>query len=423
MEDLAGATAPGKHIDLVGDPGPGRVDQVDHRDAGGIGPLNNPDDLLDGARAPGSGLDRGSVRHEPHRPSADRGRTGDHAVSGQAVGEHVGESAVLAEAARIGEQRDPVSREQLAVGRRGLVIPGRAALGDPGPDLRKLGMARDAGGGGAGGRESCVVRFYVHGRERTESPGRPARPHPSVNAQVDARQYQLARISQARIVPVRGPALSTCDGSCRPMIRSASAAASIIASRSMPVATPMSSTMWTSSSVAILPVAPGAYGHPPSPPTEASKSATPSSSAVRTLASPVPRVLWKCRLRGTSGYAERNSPTSSRTRPGVAIPVVSPNETVSAPSATARPATRTTRSTGTSPSYGQPHAVDTITWQVAPRRCASAMMTAMSSSDSSVPRLTFLRLWVSEADTTASISASPQSRARLAPRRFGTRAE
>jgi len=51
------------------------------------------------------------------------------------------------------------------------------------------------------------------------------------------------------------------------------------------------------------------------------------------------------------------------------------------------------------------------------------MITAMSSSDSSVPRLTFLRLWVSDADTTASISVSPLSSARPAPRRFGTSAE
>ncbi len=105
------------------------------------------------------------------------------------------------------------------------------------------------------------------------------------------------------------------------------------------------------------------------------------------------------------------------------MPVVSPNEMLSAPSATARPATPMTRLTGTSPSYGQPQAVDTITWQAAPRWCAWSMITAMSSSDSSVPRLTFLRLCVSEADTTASISASPLSSARAAPRRFGTSAE
>src|SRR6266567_3503963 len=51
------------------------------------------------------------------------------------------------------------------------------------------------------------------------------------------------------------------------------------------------------------------------------------------------------------------------------------------------------------------------------------MIAAMSSSDSAVPRLTFFRLCVSEADTTASISASPLSSARAAPRRFGTSAE
>ncbi len=105
------------------------------------------------------------------------------------------------------------------------------------------------------------------------------------------------------------------------------------------------------------------------------------------------------------------------------MPVVSPNEMLSAPSATARPAVATTRCTGTSPSYGQPQAVDTMTWQVAPRSCARAMIAAMSSRDSAVERFTFLRLCVSEADTTASISVTPLSRARPAPRRLGTSAE
>ena len=47
----------------------------------------------------------------------------------------------------------------------------------------------------------------------------------------------------------------------------------------------------------------------------------------------------------------------------------------------------------------------------------------MSSSDSSVERLRFLRLWVSEAETTTSISGKPAARARSAPLRFGTSAE
>src|SRR5205823_5333644 len=80
------------------------------------------------------------------------------------------------------------------------------------------------------------------------------------------------------------------DGSARPTTGSSAPAAPIIAARSTPVLTPMSSTMWTSSSVATCPVAPGAYGQPPRPPTLASKSATPSWSAASTLANPVPRV-------------------------------------------------------------------------------------------------------------------------------------
>src|SRR5215467_14263218 len=51
------------------------------------------------------------------------------------------------------------------------------------------------------------------------------------------------------------------------------------------------------------------------------------------------------------------------------------------------------------------------------------MITAMSSSDSAVPRRTLARLCVSEADTTASSSVRPLSSARIAPRRLGTSAE
>ena len=64
-----------------------------------------------------------------------------------------------------------------------------------------------------------------------------------------------------------------------------------------------------------------------------------------------------------------------------------------------------------------------MTWQVAPWPCTRSRMAAMSVSDSSVDRLTFLRLWVSDADTTTSISSNPAASARSAPRRFGTSAE
>src|SRR5215471_8535535 len=51
------------------------------------------------------------------------------------------------------------------------------------------------------------------------------------------------------------------------------------------------------------------------------------------------------------------------------------------------------------------------------------MTTAISSRDCSVLRFTFLRLCVSEADTTTSTSVNPASSARRAPRRFGASAE
>ena len=78
---------------------------------------------------------------------------------------------------------------------------------------------------------------------------------------------------------------------------------------------------------------------------------------------------------------------------------------------------------GTSPSYGQPQAVETITWTVAPRPWARSMIAAMSSRDSAVLRFRFFLLCVSEAETTTSISVKPASRARSAPFRFGTSAE
>src|SRR5215211_4134371 len=50
---------------------------------------------------------------------------------------------------------------------------------------------------------------------------------------------------------------------------------------------------YTRSSVAILPVALGAKGQPPVPPTEASSTVAPDSTAAAALAMPVLRVSWK----------------------------------------------------------------------------------------------------------------------------------
>src|SRR5438874_10775673 len=66
--------------------------------------------------------------------------------------------------------------------------------------------------------------------------------------------------------------------------------ASINLSRSIPVPTPMPCNIATTSSVARLPDAPGAYGQPPSPPAAESIVVIPICSATTQFASAVPCV-------------------------------------------------------------------------------------------------------------------------------------
>ena len=85
---------------------------------------------------------------------------------------------------------------------------------------------------------------------------------------------------------------------------------------------PCRRSMCTRSSVTALPDAPGAYGQPPRPPIDASKRVTPRSSAATTLASAVPRVLWKCSpirsvaIAGRSSASSRSSTRRGRGHPG-----------------------------------------------------------------------------------------------------------
>src|SRR5205823_8948138 len=112
-EDAAGAAATGEQVDLVGDPGTGGVDEVHHGDAGGVGPLDDPDDLLDGTGAPGAGLDRGVVGHQADVAPVDAGQAGDHAVGREPVRQRVGVPAVLDERTLVDQQRDPLAGEEL----------------------------------------------------------------------------------------------------------------------------------------------------------------------------------------------------------------------------------------------------------------------------------------------------------------------
>ena len=150
---------------------------------------------------------------------------------------------------------------------------------------------------------------------------------------------------------------------------------------------------------------------------------TPSSSAASTLASPVPRVLWKCRLQ----RGRRDAPSGTRR------PAAHPRRRRHAGRVAERDAVG---AVGDGPPGDRDDPLDrhVALVRAAPRgrhdhlhggaaSCATAMSSAISSSDSPVERLTFLRLCVSEAETTTSISVKPASSARSAPRRLGTRAE
>src|SRR5215216_2578769 len=123
-------------------------------------------------------------------------------------------------------------------------------------------------------------------------------------------------------LPARAMALS----SGWPTTSLTSRATASIESRSTPVLTLIRSSMCTRSSVEMLPVAPGANGHPPRPPTEESNSVTPACSAARTLASAIPRVLCRCSVNSMPGNLSFSPDMVWNTRRGSATPTVSATE-------------------------------------------------------------------------------------------------
>ena len=122
MEDAPGAAPAREHLDLLGDPRAGRVDQVDHRDLKGERALLDAQDLLDRLRPPRAGLDRRVVGHQRHRPAVDRPHAGHHPVCAEPVLLPVRQQRLLGEAAVVEQQGEALPHRQLALLERLLTV-------------------------------------------------------------------------------------------------------------------------------------------------------------------------------------------------------------------------------------------------------------------------------------------------------------
>ena len=127
VEDPPRPATAREHLDLVGDAGAGAVDQPEDRKLLAQCGLRGTHDLLDGARPPRAGLDRGVVGDDHDRSTVDGPPPGDHAVGRQARRPRVRVAAVLDEAAGVDQQGDPVAHVELVLARElGRRLLGRA---------------------------------------------------------------------------------------------------------------------------------------------------------------------------------------------------------------------------------------------------------------------------------------------------------
>src|SRR6187397_1243099 len=99
---------------------------------------------------------------------------------------------------------------------------------------------------------------------------------PVDDADPDARRWHV--VYHAAFVLAES-ARATRDSVGRPSTPQMKSPAAISFAMSTPVSIPRPSSMYSTSSLATLPVAPFAYGQPPSPATELSNVATPTCSA------------------------------------------------------------------------------------------------------------------------------------------------
>src|SRR3954451_4039540 len=124
----------------------------------------------------------------------------------------------------------------------------------------------------------------------------------------------------------------------------------------------------------MLPVARGANGQPPVPPTDASSTAQPASIAATALAKPVLRVVWKWQPTGTPRPA--TPATSVSIFDGTPTPSVSARTISSGCVAATRAAMSRTCAGSTAPSNGQPQATEIVKVTRTPSSFARATIAA-----------------------------------------------
>ena len=289
-EDPPGVPAAREHLHLLVDPRAGRVDQVHERDPQGQRPLLDPQDLLDGLGRPRPGLDRRVVGHHRHRAAGDRPDARSRRPRRRArPASQLGEQPLLGERARIEQQRDPLAHGQLAL----LSAFSRWRSGPPASARARRDLQRHR-------------RARRRSRRHHDLPTPPGRP--SSTWLPSGRPSTSCAAREAVEQRAAGP----------PRSRS-----------------PSRASIETRSSVAMLPVAPAGTGQPPSSPKLDSKLSTPGLERRQHVREPLTARVVEVRGQLDARQRARTPPRrTSRTCTGLAIPVVSPNPTSTAPAST-----------------------------------------------------------------------------------------
>ena len=212
VEDPSGAAAAREELDLVGDAGPGGVDQPEDGELVPQRVLGGAHHLLDRACAPRPGLDGGVVGDHHHGPPLDPAHAGDHAVGRQVGGRGVGQQRVLDERVRVEEACQPVADEELVLLGELVGAAGEVAVERPGGRRSKRGGVRVGlvGGGIGHGQLRRIARMATSSDSAELAKSRAASRrdlHSTVGSTPGSRRSMLAtRSSPNSWLPLRASA-------------------------------------------------------------------------------------------------------------------------------------------------------------------------------------------------------------------------